>query len=336
MDKRDKGCAAVSGHYQPHLPDELGFYDLRLVEVQKRQIELAKQYGIYGFCFHYYWFGGKRLLEKPLNQFLEHKEIDFPFCVCLANENWTRRWDGLDSEVLIAQRHSPESDIAFIKDLEPLFRDPRYIRINGKPLLIIYRIGLLPDAKATAERWREYCIQRGIGELYLVAAQGFGFSDPRPYGFDAAVEFPPHTMQNVADITDEISLLNPDFEGNIFDYEEFVKSKSYLVDVPYNLFKTVSPGWDNTARRPNQATIFHGATPENYREWLTDVIRHTEKTHPSRERFVFINAWNEWAEGAHLEPDCKYGYGYLKATSEAILACRNSISEARKILCRFP
>ncbi|WP_162199193.1 glycoside hydrolase family 99-like domain-containing protein [Methanoculleus sediminis] len=327
-----KAVPQYVGHYQPHLPDELGFYDLRVIEVQKRQIELAKQYGVYGFCFHYYWFDGKRLLEKPLNQFLEHKEFDFPFCVCWANENWTRRWDGLDSEILIAQRHSPESDIAFIKDLEPLFRDPRYIRINGKPLLIVYRIGLLPDAKATADRWREYCIQQGIGDLYLVAAQGFGFRDPRPYGFDAAVEFPPHTMQNAADITGEISLVNPNFEGNIFDYEEFVKSKSYLVDVPYKLFKTVSPGWDNTARRPNQATVFHGATPENYREWLINVIRHTEKTHPPKERFVFINAWNEWAEGAHLEPDRKYGYGYLKATSDAILECQNSASESRKVL----
>jgi glycosyltransferase involved in cell wall biosynthesis/2-polyprenyl-3-methyl-5-hydroxy-6-metoxy-1,4-benzoquinol methylase len=319
-----KAVPQFIGHYQPHLPGELGFYDLRLIEVQKRQIELAKRYGIYGFCFHYYWFSGKRLLEKPLNQFLHHPELDIPFCLCWANENWTRRWDGLENEVLISQEHSSENDFAFIKDLEDIFKDPRYIRVNGKPLLIVYRALLLPHPKETAERWRRYCKEKGIGDIYLVAAQGFGFEDPRKIGFDAAVEFPPHTMHNCANITDKVQFFDPNFSGNVFDYEGFVNSKSYLKTCPYKLLKTVSPGWDNTARKMNSGSIFYGATPGIYKEWLSNVANFTMQTCNKEERMVFINAWNEWAEGAHLEPDRKYGYGYLQATADAIIESRTS------------
>ena len=328
-----KAVPQFIGHYQPHLPDELGFYDLRLVEVQKRQIELAKQYGIYGFCFHYYWFNGKRLLEKPLNQFIQNMEMDFPFCVCWANENWTRRWDGLENDILIAQKHSPESDFAFIKDLEHIFRDPRYIRINGKPLLVVYRVSLLPDAKETANRWREYCKQRGIGDLYLVAAQSLDIIDPREYGFDAAVEFPPHTMYGCGDCIDhKLTLLNPNFSGHIFDYENFVKNKYYLKTVPYKQFKGITPSWDNTARRPNAPTIYFGSNPELYKEWLSDIVNFTRKTHPKEEQMVFINAWNEWSEGTHLEPDKYYGYGYLQATSEVVLDYRKKERECKDII----
>lgn len=321
-----KALPQFVGHYQPHLPDELGFYDLRLLEVQKRQIELAKQYGIYGFCFHYYWFNGKRLLEGPLDQFLDNQNLNFPFCICWANENWTRRWDGLENEILIAQTHSSDNDIAFIKGLESFFKDPRYIRINSRPVLIVYRAQILPDARATLDRWRTYCKEKGIGELYLIAAQTFGFKDPRAYGFDAAVEFPPHTMPGCNYISDKIDIINPKFSGQIWDYDDFVESKQYLEKVPYKLFKAVTLGWDNTARRPNDASIFHGANPQNYKKWLIEVAEWTKQVNRPQEQIIFINAWNEWAEGTHLEPDRRYGYGYLQATSEGILDYRkNSI-----------
>ncbi|MDI6896839.1 glycoside hydrolase family 99-like domain-containing protein [Methanocella conradii] len=327
-----KAVPQFVGHYQPHLPDELGFYDLRLVDVQKRQVELAKQYGIYGFCFYYYWFNGKRLLEKPLDQFIEHREIDFPFCICWANENWTRRWDGFDSEVLIAQSHDARSDLQFIKDLEPYLRDPRYIRINGKPLLLIYRVKLLHDAREAAKVWREYCIKSGIGDLYLIAVQSPALEDPREYGFDAAVQFPPNTMV-CNNITNKFTILNPNFKGNVFDYREYVRSKRYLEPKPYKQFKNVSPSWDNTPRRPDNGTIYWGADPESYKEWLTNVIEYTKKEFSGDERIVFINAWNEWAEGAHLEPDRKYGYGYLQATADALLASRETpVKMQKKIL----
>jgi lipopolysaccharide biosynthesis protein len=317
-----KAVPQYVGHYQPHLPDELGFYDLRLFDVQQRQVELARQYGIYGFCIHYYWFHGKRLLEKPLDQFIDRKELDMPFCLCWANENWTRRWDGLEKEVLLEQIHSPENDINFIRDLKSFFADSRYIRIEGKPILIVYRVAILPDPKATVERWRAYCRDQGIGEIYLIAAQTFGLTNPEHYGFDAAVEFPPHTMADCEEITYGIPILNKKYSGKIWDFEYFVKSKEYLKKVPYTLFKGIAPGWDNTARKPHNSSIYQGSSPSVYKEWLLDLINWTYEVHPKAYRFIFINAWNEWAEGAHLEPDRKYGYGYLQSTADAILESR--------------
>jgi O-antigen biosynthesis protein len=328
-----KALPQFINHYQPHLPDELGFYDLRVPEIQKRQIDLARHYGIYGFCFHYYWFNGKRLLELPLNQFLENKETDFPFCICWANENWTRRWDGLEHEVLISQTHSPENDIHFIRDIEHILRDSRYIRIDGKPLLLVYRAALLPDAKETTRRWREYCKDAGIGDICLVAALAFGCDDPTKYGFDAAVEFPPHSMSDCNIITEKKHMLNSHFSGCIYDYADFVTSQKYQKNYPYRCFRTVSPGWDNTARRPNNASIFFGANPALYKEWLFNVAKSTKETHPLDEQIVFINAWNEWAEGTHLEPDRKFGYGYLQATADVIREIRDpSGSQKKKII----
>ncbi|MDP4086252.1 MAG: glycoside hydrolase family 99-like domain-containing protein [Bacillota bacterium] len=316
-----KAKPQFTGHHQPQLPIDVGFYDLRCIDVMKRQIELAKQYGVYGFCFHHYWFGGKRLMEKPVDNYLEHKELNFPFCLCWANENWTRRWDGLEQDILIGQKHSPEDDLAFIKDLSRYLSDYRYIKVEGKPLVILYRPQILPNPRETVKRWREYCRESGIGEIFLVGAKTFGLQDPTEFGFDAAVEFPPHVMFT-PEITESIEVLNPNFEGIIYDYKHHVKSKGYLNEDSCLTFKTVSPGWDNTARKPNKGHIFYGSNPALYKEWLINVIDHTKQKNNNQFQFVFINAWNEWAEGAHLEPDRRYGYGYLQATSEAILETR--------------
>ncbi len=312
-----KAMPQFVGHYQPHLPGELGFYDLRVPEIQKRQIELARKYGVYGFAFYYYWFNGKRLLEKPIDLFFSDKENKFPFCIFWANENWTRRWDGKDEDILIGQDHSPESDLAFISDIDVFLRDERYIRIDGKPVLLVYRVQLLPNPKETAKRWREYCREMGIGEIYLIAGQVYGFDDPLEVGFDAVIEFPPHNLQ-IERINDSIQLLNPAYQGHIYNYQDFAnfyaqKQKNH----PYELFKTVSPGWDNEPRKPGRGSTFAYSTPHAYQQWLKKACFSTLEKKRNK-RFVFINAWNEWGEGAYLEPDRYFGYAYLQATRNVL------------------
>jgi hypothetical protein len=319
-----KAVPQFVGHIQPRLPGELGFYDLRVPEIQHRQIELAENYGIHGFCFHYYWFGGKRLLEKPLDQFISDPNIEFPFCICWANENWTRAWDGRSSEVLIRQTHSFEYDSLIIKDLMSLFEKPNYIRINGRPLIIVYRSDILQDAKETLEFWREYSISHGAGNPYILMAQTFDVSDPQPYGFDGAVEFPPHNRRIIEEITPNLKILNPDYDGRVYRYEDL--SKTAIDDIslkPYNRFNTVVPGWDNEARRPGKGNTYFGSTPALYADWLRAACKFAVNQKAQSERFVFINAWNEWAEGAYLEPDRYNGYAYLQATKKVLDEFRN-------------
>ena len=313
-----KAVPNFEGHYQPHLPGELGFYDLRVPEVQKQQVELAKHYGIYGFCFYYYWFAGKRLLERPIDNYLANPALDLPFCLCWANENWTRRWDGAEHEVLIGQVHTEDEYKHFIHDISIAFKDPRYIRIDGKPLLLVYRINLLKDPQKAAKLWRAECRAMGIGEIYLAAVQSFGISDPRPYGFDGAVQFPPHHLGEAEVDNSKVKVINSDFKGKIFDYNSAAQIMMQKDTDEYTLFKTVMPSWDNTARKQDDAHIFINATPGSYKKWLKNVVNRTVQKFPKANRFVFVNAWNEWAEGAYLEPDRKYGYAYLQATAEAI------------------
>ena len=326
-----KAVPQFEGHYQPRQPGELGFYDLRVPEVQARQIELAKLYGIHGFCFHYYWFtGGKRLLERPLNQFLDHAEWDFPFCICWANENWTRSWDGNDDEILIEQRYEPQDGEQFIEDLAPVLKDPRYIRVDGKPLIIVYQTNDLPNPRKTAEIWRQHCRSSGIGDLFLVAAQSFGLTDPRPYGFDAAVEFPPHNLGH-RPVHDTAKMINDVYEGHILDYEYLVAQATAKKRPDYVLFRTVAPGWDNEARIPGRGQSYVGSSPLSYFRWLDFAVKATDREHTDNDqKFVFINAWNEWAEGAYLEPDRRYGYAYLDATRKALTVARTTEADEPK------
>ncbi|MGY4726216.1 glycoside hydrolase family 99-like domain-containing protein [Burkholderia pyrrocinia] len=320
-----------AGHYQPHLPGELGFYDLRIPDVQRRQVELAKAAGLSGFCFYFYWFGGKRLMETPIRQYLEHREFDLPFCLCWANENWTRRWDGLDQELLISQHHSPEDDLAFIEHVAEYMRDPRYIRIDGRPLLLVYRPNLLPDALATVTRWREWARANGLGELYLAYTQSFEKADPREYGFDAAIEFPPNNSHPPSK-ADSVKFFNAGHAGHVLDWTHYLERSRSYQDTEYRLFRGVTPSWDNEARKPGRGTVFVGSTPKLYEEWLFNAAADTvQRIENPDERLVFINAWNEWAEGAHLEPDRRYGYAWLQATNNA-LSRVSAAGSARRVL----
>ena len=299
------------GHEQPKLPGELGFYDLRLDEVHRRQIQLARNYGIHGFCYHYYWFNGKKVLDLPIRRIMENPDMDFPFCINWANENWTKRWDGLDSEVILKQSHSPEDDLAFIREVEPLLKDSRYIRVDGKPLLMIYRASLFPDIRQTAARWREYCKGCGIGEIYLVITHAHEHMDPASIGFDAATEFAPNTF-SVKDISSTLQLLNQNFLGHVFDYRDAIHHSMRMKRPGYLKFRSLCPGWDNEPRKPGKGSVFHGASPEKFANWLDYLLHDTQMHQEKSHRLVFVNAWNEWAEGAFLEPDQRYGYAYLE------------------------
>lgn len=304
-------------HYQPHKPGELGDYRLDDVSVLKRQVSLAKSYGLDAFCFYFYWFNGKTLLEKPLELFLGNPSLDREFCLCWANENWTRRWDGKENDILIGQEYSESDDIDFIVYISKYLRDERYLRIEGKPVLLIYRASLLPDPKATTQRWRQWCRDNGIGELHLVYTQSFECAHPLEYGCDAGTEFAPnipigHIGATPTLVTDKVEGVDEDFKGKIFDWLGYIKRSEQLPHPGYPIYRCINPGWDNTARKKLNSTIFVNSSPRNFQKWSLNALKDTAFAQ-GQNGLMFINAWNEWAEGAHLEPDQKYGYGYLEA-----------------------
>jgi hypothetical protein len=306
------------GHYQPRVPADLGYYDLTDIEVMKKQILLAQKYGVDGFCFYYYWFGGKRLLEAPVDLMVE-SELDFPFCLCWANENWSRRWDGRNEDILIGQNHSQDDDRLVMLDLIRYFKANSYIRIYGKPLLLVYRVDLFPSFKETSVRWRDICRSEGIGEIYLALVESHDLVhkniDPSIYGCDASVEFPPLNMAEQTAPSGELA--NPDFSGGVADYRKTLLSYCARELPSYKRFRGVMPGWDNTARRQNNGFLFEHSSPGAFQAWLEFVMEQTHKHMHGDERIVFINAWNEWAEGAYLEPDIKNGHSYLEAVRNA-------------------
>ncbi|HGM7320271.1 glycoside hydrolase family 99-like domain-containing protein [Stenotrophomonas geniculata] len=305
------------GHVQPRLPADLGFYDLRNPQVMRDQARLAAEYGIGAFCFYYYWFSGRTLMEDPLRQWLADDSIELPFCLCWANENWARRWDGRDEDILIGQQHSAEDDLAFIAHVAPYLRDRRALKVEGRPMLLVYRPHLLPDARATTERWRRWCRDNGVGEIHLAYVQGFERPDPRDIGFDAAVEFPPN-MSNPRSLSAQQWLLNPAFNGDVRDWRELATEIASRPLPDYPLYPGVNPGWDNEARRSGRGRVYLHASPRGYRDWLRTTIHERLSAAPQAQRMVFINAWNEWAEGAVLEPDARLGHAWLQATRDAL------------------
>jgi lipopolysaccharide biosynthesis protein len=315
------------GHYQPHLPADLGFYDLRVPEVRALQARLAADHGISGFCYYHYWFSGRRLLERPFNEVLSSGEPDSPFCLCWANESWSRAWDGDEQSVLIRQQYSADDDREHIRALFPAFEDDRYIRIDCKPVFLVYRASRLPDPRATTETWREEAERHGLPGLYLARVEHSieDRFDPVVDGFDAAVEFQPAwTSLGRSDgrgrlrrFATSLGLPQSVYETNrIYSYENVVDRMLALPTPPYKRFPCVTPMWDNSPRRRDGAYIFHGSTPELYERWLRTVfIRFRPPS--ADENLVFVNAWNEWAEGNHLEPDQRWGMAYLQATKRA-------------------
>ena len=316
------------GHYQPHVPADLGFYDLRLPETRSAQAELASAYGIQGFCYYHYWFNGRRILERPFDEVFNSRRPDFPFCLCWANENWTRAWNGGERDILLQQQYSQEDDFNHISYLLKVFQDERYIRVAGKPLFIIYRPASLPHPERTVECWRQAAIKAGMGDIFLACVEGFDSTfNPIENGFDAVIEFAPDWRNMgrkrhggiAGKLLSQIGIVDSLFQNqSVVLYDSLVKTMTQKEKPAYPYFRCVCPSFDNSGRRSSGAAIFQDSTPEKYGKWLSDVIRWTKQNNSDDRQIVFINAWNEWGEGNHLEPDQKWGRAYLEATYRAI------------------
>ena len=309
------------GHYKQHIPHkDIGYYLLDSADTLRKQSEMMKSAGVHGQIFYHYWFSGKLILEEPVKMLLDTPDIDMPFCFCWANENWTRRWDGDDADVLLGQIYSREDAKAFIEYLIPFFKDSRYIRIDNRPVLYIYRPTSIPDIKEYLEIWESVCTEASIPKPYVVSVLTRGATDPNEFHMDAGTERILHdwTENAVADIGD--TLYNyEELNAHILPYDEvasFYENQSETK--PFTYFRSLIATWDNTARYGKDAYLVHGFTPQRFQEWLESTIEYSRRTLAEDRRYIVINAWNEWAEGAHLEPDEYFGYSYLNSIGRAL------------------
>lgn len=314
-----RGVPRFVGHYQPRLPRDLGFYELPGTDIMHRQVEMAKKAGLHGFCFYYYNFGGHRLLEKPLDAYVADEKINFPFCLLWANENWTRRWDGYENDVLMRQDYRSEELPALIDDLAGYMKHPKYITASGRPLFFIYRGDVIPNVNEVIVEFHRLFKERHNLDPIISVAQAFGVTDPREMGFDGAIEFPPHkigVIQSNAGLG--VTLLDDAFKGKIITYDEAVEFAIKDRPTEFPLIKTAFPNWDNDARKQGTGMCFINSTPTKFENWVGSLCDYSKENKYYGESFVFINAWNEWCEGTYLEPDCHYGYAYINALNRAL------------------
>ncbi|MCL6655302.1 hypothetical protein A6R70_23800 [Agrobacterium rubi] len=324
-----KAESRFPGHYQPRVPHEdIGYYDLTDADTIRNQAKLAKEHGIFGFCFYHYWFSGKKLLNKPVDLLLDNKDIDTNFCLCWANENWTRTWDGLDNEVLVSQNYSDEDPVRFIEDIEKYLVDSRYIKIDGEPVILVYKPSIIPNVGEVFAIWRQFWLLKYGTNLKIWCVRTD--TTDHQYAqldaeFDAVVEFPPHVVphsRHPSKYKMTQSFGNLDCEGHFYDYQkmvdDIVSGNDYSPMPSKPFYRGVMFAWDNSARRDSGQSIWYGFSIEKYYRWLRHIMSYTETTFSPDRRFVFINAWNEWAEGTYLEPDERTGYTNLNVTSRAL------------------
>ena len=311
-------------HYQPHIPNEdLGYYILNSPEILKKQADMMKKAGVFGQIFYHYWFLGKQLLEKPAQILLKNKDIDMNFCFCWANESWTKKWDSNEKETLVEQLYSKDDAYSFINYLIPFFKDSRYIKIDDRPLLFIYRVASIPNdiLKHYLNVWEIECNKNNINKPFIVPTLIRGCDNPREFDMDAAVDRVPYDWREIMDCLIKIRP-SDEFGGMIFDYNKVAdfylkqnRSKSFLQ------FSSLSTNWDNTPRYDKNAIMLHGSSPAKFQKWLEELILYSESKLPEDKQIIVVNAWNEWAEGAHLEPDKKFGYAYLNSIGRALSNC---------------
>lgn len=312
-------------HYQPHIPNkDLGFYLLNSPEILKKQADIMKKAGVFGQIFYHYWFLGKQLLEKPAQILLRNRDIDMNFCFCWANENWTKKWDSNEKETLMEQLYSKDDAYSFINYLIPFFKDSRYIKIDDRPLLFIYRVSSIPEniLRSYLNIWETECKKNNINKPFIVATLIRGCNNPKEFYMDSAVERVPYDWGKILDCIIKVKP-SDEFNGMIFDYNKVVDH--YLdQEKPENFLKFTSlcTNWDNTPRYGENAILLHGSSPEKFQKWLEGLIKFSEDNLPEDKQIIVVNAWNEWAESAHLEPDEKYGYAYLNAIGRALGNCQ--------------
>lgn len=315
-----KARPLFAGHQQPRLPGELGFYDLRVPEVRERQAALAQEYGIEGFCYWHYWFAGRQLLERPFEEVLNSGRPGLKFCVGWANESWTGRWHGLDSKVLVAQTYPGKDDHRRHFDyLRPAFEDDRYIRVDNRPLLFVYRPGEFPDSRAFVEQWQEMAIEAGLDGLYLVGGT-LTAAEIGPSGFDAGTDEPRRELgawsrwrRYLAKPPGAVIRGGP----AVHDYEAIVRADRAPVQASQPVYPVALSNWDNTPRSGRRGLVLRGSTPEAFEIVLRKSIRSVESLPPDQ-RILFIKSWNEWAEGNYLEPDSLDGRARLAAVRRAL------------------
>lgn len=316
------GKPSFDGHNQPLLPSELGFYDLRMDEVRHQQLALERYGGIAGFMYYHYWFSGDTVLSLPVERLLADKSLDQPFCLMWANENWTKAWDGRTEDVLLSQRYDEVSAERFIEDALPALKDPRYMRVDGKAVLAVYRAAQIPDVKEVAAFWREKAREEGVGELLLLSVDtgrrfdglGANFAD---FGFDGKMGFPPHEVPWTPQVTKGLNVAKS-FSGRILSYAALARNALGLAwNLDESSFPAVMVTFDNTARKKDSADVWWGANPYTFRRWLSGTVA-TVAERPYSERVVFVNAWNEWAESAVLEPTLRWGRTYLQAVRSVV------------------
>ena len=323
----DKATPLYDGHLQPQAPGELGHYDLTDPDVMRQQAALAAKYGIGGFVMHHYWFDGTAVLDQPLRQLLSDPSIDFPFALCWANENWTRRWDGLDDDVLIAQTYPPGWADAFFDDLLPALRDPRYLTVAGKPLLVLYRVGQIPQAGAVIAGWRRRAATAGLAGLHVLAVVPSRDFEKLPDGvagaLDGLVQFPPGSGIGLHSLRAMTPGYGAGNGGDVLSYDAAVDGADLRTrgHMGPRVHPGVMPGWDNTPRRDKAAYVFHGSNPMTFRRWVAQASR--AAVSGGGESLLFVNAWNEWAEGAHLEPDARFGSAALESVSDGVGLARH-------------
>ena len=316
-----------AGHRQPRVPADLGYYDLRVPEVRAAQAELAATYGIEAFCYWHYWFAGRRMLERPFEEVLAGQEPALPFCLAWANEPWSRTWLG-KGEVLLPQEYSPDDDVEHARWLARAFVDDRYLRVDGRPVFLIYRPRDLPEPERVLELIRAESDRAGAGTPLLLGLNGWakGF-DFRRLGFDGTVDFQPQLgdLPRYGDDRFRLDKLRRNLRLGvrsgrlkIYDYDDAVARMGRRRGrLAFPVVPSVFVGWDNTPRRGENGVIVTGATPERFGAALGTAIDEVAGL-PSDQRLVFVNAWNEWAEGNYLEPDLTWGHGFLEAVSGAV------------------